>query len=259
MNGSGMMMRYNLPMDGMYQLVFSGELVKGQHRGVVKRRLRESLNLSKAQVEKLFSGKPVVVKRDVDEATAEKYQEIFKKAGGLLQIAAMEEAAESAQSASEPEALAAEPDDAPDETATESADASAAELEDTATQAPVEPPTSSADNPSVETVETVETPSPTTESAPPATEPDDTQAPDVAVADVDASLADESEEVPTVPDADFEVAEVGADMLLEPAVVVAPKINDVDFDVAEVGADIGDRDDQPPPPAPDVSHIKLVD
>jgi hypothetical protein len=69
-------------------------------------------------------------------------------------------------------------------------------------------------------------------------------------------MANESEEVP---DADFEVAEVGSDMLVEPAVVVASKVKNVDFDVAEVGSDIGDRDDRPPPPAPDVSHIKLVD
>ena len=171
MNGSGVMMRYNSPMDGMYQLVFSGELLKGQHRGVVKRRLKELLDLSEAQVEKLFTGEPAIVKRNIDEATAKKYQEEFKKAGAKLQVVPVEEAAEA----------------------------------------------------------------------------------------VGATMANESEEAPAeVPDANFEVAEVGSDMLLEPAVVVAPEIN-VDFDVAEVGADIGDRDDRPPPPAPDVSHIKLVD
>lgn len=185
MNGSGVMMRYNPPMDGMYQLVFSGEILKGQHRGVVKRRLRELLNLSEAQVEKLFNGEPAIVKRNIDEATAKKYQEEFKKAGAKLQVVPVEEAAEAAAAG---------------------------------------------------------------------TGPDESQAPDVDVADVGATMANESEEVP---DADFEVAEVGSDMLIEPAVVVAPEIN-VDFDVAEVGADIGDRDDRPPPPAPDVSHIKLV-
>ncbi len=212
MNGSGVMMRYNSPMDGMYQLVFSGEVLNGQHRGVVKRRLREALELSAAQVEKLFTGKPVVVKRSVDKATAEKYQEMFEKAGGQLQISPVEDAADSAQSAPAKEAAPLESDDAPED-----------------------------------------------EPAPSATEPDETHVPDFDVADVGATMADASEEVPAeVPDANFEVAEVGSDMLLEPAVVVAPEIN-VDFDVAEVGADIGDRDDRPPPPAPDVSHIKLED
>ncbi|MCZ6458791.1 MAG: hypothetical protein O6766_05450, partial [Gammaproteobacteria bacterium] len=171
MNGSGVMMRYNLPMDGMYQLVFNGEILEGQHRGVVKRRLRELLNLSEAQVEKLFTGEPAIVKRNVDEATAEKYQEVFKKAGAELQVEPVEEATDAASAA---------------------------------------------------------------------TGPDESQVPDVAVADVGAMMANESEEVP---DADFEVAEVGSDMLVEPAVVVASKVKDVDFDVAEVGSDIGDRDD----------------
>ncbi|MCZ6640881.1 MAG: hypothetical protein O7F71_04850 [Gammaproteobacteria bacterium] len=187
MNGSGVMIRYNSPMDGMYQLVFSGEVSKGQHRGVVKRRLRESLNLSEAQVDKLFTGEPAIVKGNVDEATAEKYQELFEKAGAKLQAVPVEEAAEAASAA---------------------------------------------------------------------TVPEESQAPDSDVADVGATIANDSEEVP---DADFEVAEVGSDMLIEPTVVVATEVNDVDFDVAEVGADIGDRDDRPPPPAPDVSHIKLVD
>ncbi len=124
------------------------------------------------QVEKLVTGEPAIVKRNIDEASAKKYQEEFKKAGAKLQVVPVEEAAEA------------------------------------------------------------------------------------AVADVGATMTNESEEVP---DADFEVAEVGSDMLVEPAVVVAAKVKDVDFDVAEVGSDIGDRDDRPPPPAPDVSHIKLVD
>lgn len=224
MNGSGVMIRYNSPMDGMYQLVFSGELLKGQHRGVVKRRLRESLKLSEAQVEKLFTGEPVVVKRSVDETTAEKYQEMFKKAGGQLQIVAVEDATDSAQSAPAKEAAPPESDDAPEEATAEDAPEEATE-----------------------------------ESAPPVTDTDETHVPDSDVANVGAAMADETEEAPAeVPDPDFEVAEVGSDMLVEPAVVVAPEIN-VDFDVAEVGADIGDRDDRPPPPAPDVSHIKLVD
>ena len=203
------MIRYNSPMDGMYQLVFSGELLKGQHRGVVKRRLREVLKLSEAQVEKLFTGNPVVVKRDVDEKAAEKFQELFKKAGGQLQVVPVETAAETAENAPAPDAVAAQPEEAPAE-----------ELEAAS----------------------------------------GTTAPDFDLADVCATMADESEVVPVVvPDANFEVAEVGSDMLEEPAVVDAPIIKDVDFDVAEVGADMGDRDDSPPPPAPDVSHIKLVD
>ena len=73
-------------MDEKYRLVFRGELLDGQHRAVVKRRLAERLKLDDAQVEKLFSGDPVIVKRDADKKTAATYQAVFKQAGGLLRV-----------------------------------------------------------------------------------------------------------------------------------------------------------------------------
>ena len=45
-----------------------------------------SLEETRAQVEKLFSGKPVVLKRGVDRPTAARYQALFKKAGGQLRV-----------------------------------------------------------------------------------------------------------------------------------------------------------------------------
>ena len=73
-------------MEERYRLVFRGELLEGQHRAVVKRRLTELMQLSEVQVEKLFSGAPVVLRSDVDRKTAAKYQTLFKQAGGRLQV-----------------------------------------------------------------------------------------------------------------------------------------------------------------------------
>jgi len=70
MNSPGVMMRYNPQMDGMYELVFRGEVLDGQHRAVVKRRLRELLNLSESQADNLFADKRVVIKSSADESTA---------------------------------------------------------------------------------------------------------------------------------------------------------------------------------------------
>ena len=75
-------------MDERYRLIYRGEILDGQHRAVVKRRLTELLKLGDAQVEKLFAGQPVVLKRDVDRATAARYQALFKKAGGRLRVTA---------------------------------------------------------------------------------------------------------------------------------------------------------------------------
>ena len=51
-------------MDERFRLVFRGEILEGQHRAVVKRRLTDLLKLSEAQLDKLFSGNPVTIKRD---------------------------------------------------------------------------------------------------------------------------------------------------------------------------------------------------
>jgi len=75
-------------MDDKFRLVFRGEILEGQHRAVVKRRLMELMKLSEAQLEKLFSGKPVVIKSDVDKETAARYQAQFKQAGGQLRVLA---------------------------------------------------------------------------------------------------------------------------------------------------------------------------
>jgi hypothetical protein len=73
-------------MDEKYRLVFRGEVLEGQHRAVVKRRLTELMKLSEPQADKLFSGDAVVVKSDVDRETAARYQTLFRQAGGRLQV-----------------------------------------------------------------------------------------------------------------------------------------------------------------------------
>lgn len=230
MNGPGVMMRYNSPMDGMYRLVFRGEILDGQHRAVVKRRLKELLNLSDSQVETLFAEGPVVIKRNVDEATAKKYQVLFKKAGGRLRAVP---AAERAGAVAVPATAAATTSKKTAETAHE---------------------TAAADAPEGLSLQSYDF-------TPPASEPvAELAAPDFAVAELGAVLAEQRSEVhAVVRDVDFEVAEVGADMLTEPVAEVQVRVTDVDFELAEVGADIGDRQEQAIPPAPDISHLGLVE
>lgn len=238
MNGPGVMMRYNSPMDGMYRLVFRGEILDGQHRAVVKRRLKELLNLSDSQVETLFAEGPVVIKRNVDEATAKKYQVLFKKAGGRLR-------AMPAAKGARPVAVPATAVEATSETTSETTSGTTAE---TAHE------TAGADAP-----EGLSLQSP--DFIPPASEPvAELEAPDFAVAELGAVLAEQRSEVrAVVRDVDFEVAEVGADMRTEPVAEVEVRVTDVDFELAEVGADIGDRQEQAIPPAPDISHLGLVE
>ncbi|MCR9259150.1 MAG: hypothetical protein NXH95_05480 [Pseudomonadaceae bacterium] len=77
-------------MSDEYRLVFSAEVTSGQHPAVVKKRLQAVLKLDDDRMEALFSGKPVVVKKATDEATAVRYQTAFEKAGARLRVLPLE-------------------------------------------------------------------------------------------------------------------------------------------------------------------------
>lgn len=190
-------------MDEKYRLVFRGELLEGQHRAVVKRRLGELMQLDETRLAKLFSGDPVVVKRSVDKPTAAKYQELFRQAGGRLRILA-----EAPAAGSEAPAFSVE-----------------------------------------------------TNYLPPPGEPaPEIEAPDFGVAEVGAALLEQVEKTPVVvPEPDFDLAEVGADLLTEPREAPAVDLGPLDFEIAEVGADLGILRKREPDPAPDISHLSLLE
>jgi hypothetical protein len=75
-------------MSERYKLIFRGEVLDGQHPAVVRRRLGESASFSAQHLEMLFSGRPVVVKRQVDAAAAARFQGLFKQAGAVLHAVA---------------------------------------------------------------------------------------------------------------------------------------------------------------------------
>lgn len=69
-------------MDSEYfDLVFSGELVRGANPRQAKANLGKLFKISEAKVEALFSGGPVVLKKNLDFTTANKYRVAIKKAG----------------------------------------------------------------------------------------------------------------------------------------------------------------------------------
>ena len=221
-------------MDERYRLVFRGEILEGQHKAVVKRRLTELLKLDDARLAKLFSGKPIVLKRDVDRKTAAHYQALFKQAGGALRVQPEEPAAnESAGSAAAPVAEPAS-SDAPPAAAGLSAAAQAIEAPD---------------------FEVISTYFP-----PPEAPRAEIDAPDFEVAAVGATIVEPSEAPRAqVAEVNFELAEVGADLLLERPAALVAEIGEIEFEVAELGADIGPTPMPVVFEAPDVSHLALAE
>src|SRR5688572_10688744 len=70
-----------------YQVIFEGKLTGERPLDEVKRSLAALFKMKAEQVDALFTGKPVIIKRDIDQATALKYQAAFKKAGAVCTVA----------------------------------------------------------------------------------------------------------------------------------------------------------------------------
>lgn len=74
--------------EGEFQVVFHGEITGDQPVEVVKQQLANLFRMPAERVEALFSGKPVVVKKNIDEATARKLEQAFLRAGAACEVRA---------------------------------------------------------------------------------------------------------------------------------------------------------------------------
>jgi hypothetical protein len=101
-------------MEQRYNVYFAGQLLDGQQREAVRANLAKLFNANDATLDKLFSGKPQLVKKECDKTTALKYKQAMERAGALPVIklvADSGEPPERALSAAEKiAALAAAPD-----------------------------------------------------------------------------------------------------------------------------------------------------
>ncbi len=71
-----------------YMLVLYGEVLPGQDLETVKERMAKLFNLSKEQVNSLFSGKRKVVKKNIFNDEAMKYKYAIEKAGAVCHVEA---------------------------------------------------------------------------------------------------------------------------------------------------------------------------
>ena len=75
--------------DVRYDLVFRGDIVLGHSLVDVKARMQQLFKIDAARVDGLFSGRPVPLKRDLDQETARKYQAVLNKAGAEVTLVAV--------------------------------------------------------------------------------------------------------------------------------------------------------------------------
>lgn len=76
-----------------YDLIFKGELQKNADLKRTKLNLMHLFKINQAKVETLFTGKPIILKRNLDAHTANKYRVALKKAGAVISLRKSEKAA----------------------------------------------------------------------------------------------------------------------------------------------------------------------
>ncbi len=69
-----------------FNVIFRGEIQPGKEVGNVKKRLRTYLKTDAEAIERLFSGEPVAVRKDVDAATGQKFEKVFSTAGAICYL-----------------------------------------------------------------------------------------------------------------------------------------------------------------------------
>ena len=92
--------------DQQFAVVFKGEVVEGADPAQVRANLAKLFKADAQRIEALFSGKTVVVKKGVDEDTAQHYIAVLSKAGA---VAAIVDTTAKTQAVSKPAAESVKP------------------------------------------------------------------------------------------------------------------------------------------------------
>lgn len=69
-----------------FDIIFRGDIVFGHQLAEVKAKLQLLFKVDAAKVDALFTGRPVPLKRNLDEATANKYRDALIKAGAMVEV-----------------------------------------------------------------------------------------------------------------------------------------------------------------------------
>lgn len=76
--------------DELYNIVFKGELVRSFDLPAVKKNIGQLFKMEGPKLESLFSGKTIILKRNLNFETATKYRVAIKKAGARVDLVVVE-------------------------------------------------------------------------------------------------------------------------------------------------------------------------
>ena len=72
--------------DQLFEVAFSGQISDGANLEEVKARVGKMFNADDAKLAQLFSGKRIVIKKNIDQATAAKYKTALNRAGAECEV-----------------------------------------------------------------------------------------------------------------------------------------------------------------------------
>jgi len=73
-----------------YNLIFQGKIIEGASLEEVKNNVAKLFKADAAKTATLFSGKSIVIKKNLDKETTKKYLSVFKKAGAVVNAVKMD-------------------------------------------------------------------------------------------------------------------------------------------------------------------------
>jgi len=73
----------------LYEVIFCGQIQEGTDRDAVKARIAKMFKANEATIEMLFSGRRIVVKKNLSAEVADKYSIAFTKAGAICELTLM--------------------------------------------------------------------------------------------------------------------------------------------------------------------------
>ncbi len=93
--------------DKIFEIAFSGQIADGADLQVVKQKIAKIFKADEDRLAQMFSGRRVLIKRQVDEITMVKYRGAFQKAGAICEVIDLSQAATPVENSSQAKAPSA--------------------------------------------------------------------------------------------------------------------------------------------------------
>lgn len=83
----------------VFHIVFRGKIAEGFQPDAVKQKMAQLFKVDAARVEAMFTGKPVILRKNCDEETARKLKTVLGKAGAIIEVHPVQATAKPAEQA----------------------------------------------------------------------------------------------------------------------------------------------------------------